>query len=225
MQTIPEKLLTFVPECLHEQVLLYWQDWLSACKEKNITPDITYDAGSVGRVWACSDFVARNCIRYPDVLHELLDDIQSPRSFSDYRHIINNALNIQYDEAEVMRVLRQLRQKEMLRIAWRDLDELAPQKQVLYELSDLAEAIVDVTLECLHQERLTVFGEPVDEDGNVQKMLVLAMGKAGGRELNFSSDIDLIFCYPNDGETQGPRKQSNHEFFVRLAQSLVKVLK
>jgi len=224
MQSTPKELLSLVPDCLHEHVQLYWQAWLSACDEKNVNHNIAYELDRVGMVWACSDFVARTCIRFPDALHELLNDIETSRSFSDYRHIVTNALDIKYDEADIMRVLRQLRQKEMLRIAWRDLDELTSQKQILNEISDLAEATVAVTLECLHQDRATVFGNPVDDDGRLQKMLVLAMGKSGGRELNFSSDIDLIFCYPHDGETEGPRKQSNHEFFVRLAQSLVKAL-
>ena len=224
MQATPKELLSFVPECLHEQVLLYWQDWLSTCDKKNLNHTIDYDIGRVGRIWACSDFVARSCIRYPDVLAELLDDIDDSRSFSDYQYIVNNVLDIKYDEAEVMRLLRQLRQKEMLRIAWRDLDELTPQKQILNELSDFAQAMIAGTLQCLHLERTTVFGNPVDENSQPMHMLVLAMGKLGGRELNFSSDIDLIFCYPQDGETEGPRKQSNHEFFVRLAQSLVKLL-
>mgnify|MGYP002335801757 CR=1 FL=1 len=135
---------------------------------------ICYVLSHVGRIWACSDFVARTCMRYPEVFHELLADINSSQSRSDYRCLVEKTLAVQYDEIELMRALRRLRQKEMLRIAWRDLDELASQKQILNELSDLAEAIVSVTLEYLYQQRIKVFGYPVDDDNDKpQKMLVL----------------------------------------------------
>ncbi|MGB5397989.1 MAG: bifunctional [glutamate--ammonia ligase]-adenylyl-L-tyrosine phosphorylase/[glutamate--ammonia-ligase] adenylyltransferase, partial [Gammaproteobacteria bacterium] len=68
------------------------------------------------------------------------------------------------------------------------------------------------------------FGTPLDENGRPQQLLVLGMGKLGGYELNFSSDIDLIFAYPQDGQTQGGRSLSIHEFFVRLAQKLIRAL-
>jgi len=123
-----------------------------------------------------------------------------------------------------MEVLRLQRQKEMLRIAWRDLDDIAPLEQILAELSDFAEAMVSVTLDHLHDKAVQVMGTPMSESGEPQFMLVLGMGKLGGRELNFSSDIDLIFFYPEEGETRGGRRLSNHEFFLRLGRNLVKYL-
>lgn len=219
-----EKLLSLVPPILQDQVSLYWQDWVSACEAGGLEPSIDYDLARVGKVWACSDFIARTCIRFPEMLFDLIADIDSPRSMSDYQQIVQQALDIPFDEDKVMQQLRRLRQKEMMRIAWRDLDELTEQQQILNEISDLAEAIVAETLECMHKEQATVFGNPLDREGNPQNMLILGMGKMGGRELNFSSDIDLIFCYPEDGETEGPRRKSNHEFFVRVAQALVRVL-
>ena len=123
-----------------------------------------------------------------------------------------------------MQALRELRQREMLRIALRDLGELAELEQILRELSELASAMVAETLAYLQAQACAQFGEPLDENGEVQTLLVLAMGKLGGYELNFSSDIDLMFSYAEDGQTQGGRTLSIHEFFVRLAQKLIRLL-
>lgn len=225
MSDVPAELLNQVPSNLHEAVTNHWDDWCQSCESKNISSEISYPLSRIGLIWACSDFSARSCIRYPGAVHELIDEgVDVPRSLDDYRAIVSDALDAKDNDVEIMRILRLVRQKEMLRIAWRDLDELAAQDQILLELSNLAEAIVAETLDCLHEDTCSVFGDPMDESDNVQRLLVLAMGKLGGAELNFSSDIDLIFCYPQDGDTRGGRRSSIHEFFTRLAQRLVKIL-
>ncbi|MCB1778028.1 MAG: bifunctional [glutamate--ammonia ligase]-adenylyl-L-tyrosine phosphorylase/[glutamate--ammonia-ligase] adenylyltransferase, partial [Candidatus Competibacteraceae bacterium] len=121
--------------------------------------------------------------------------------------------------------LRRGRRREMMRIAWRDLAGLAELTETLGDLTDLADAAVNAALARLYawqcQQR---YGAPCDSQGQAQQLVVLGMGKLGGRELNFSSDIDLILTYPEQGQTQGPRVVSNEEFFRRLGQRLNKVL-
>ncbi len=113
----------------------------------------------------------------------------------------------------------------MVRIAWRDLAGRAPLTEVLADLSALAEACVDLALEQLYLLMCEQFGTPLGEGGEAQRLVVLGMGKLGGGELNFSSDIDLIFAYPEEGETQGGRRPlSNQEFFIRLGQRLCNLL-
>jgi len=224
MTSVPEQLLSRVPENLRPGVINYWQDWAVSCGNADPAPPV--DLAAMGRVWACSEFVARLCIRRPELLAELLDEgVEQERSADDYQQLVARAI----DEAEpteegLMRALRRLRQREMARIAWRDLADIADVEQVLHELSDFAEAVVVQTLDHLYRQTTETLGTPVNADGEAQQMLVLAMGKLGGRELNFSSDIDLVFAYAEEGSTRGGRLLSNHEFFLRLVRKLVRAL-
>jgi len=177
-------------------------------------------------VWACSEFVARLSTRKPHLLKELLEqDLKLGSKLSDFKTRVKAAINDAEDSDEsLMDALRVQRQKEMLRIAWLDLEGIAALDQVLRELSDFAEAVVSVTLDHLYNKAIQVMGTPKSETGVPQKLVVLAMGKLGGHELNFSSDIDLIFAYAEEGQTEGGRRLTNHEFFLRLARQFVKVL-
>ncbi|MDT8453113.1 MAG: bifunctional [glutamate--ammonia ligase]-adenylyl-L-tyrosine phosphorylase/[glutamate--ammonia-ligase] adenylyltransferase [Gammaproteobacteria bacterium] len=226
MSSIPSELTDTLPAALRDSASLYWQHWCQACAAQGLSTDLPVALAVVGRVWVCSDFVARLSTRKPAMLKALLEQgAESGSKLADFRTRIQSALAAAPDnEAAVMDALRVQRQQEMLRIAWRDLNELAPLEQILHELSDFAEAMVSETLNYLHHQAVEVMGTPMSEAGVPQFMLVLGMGKLGGRELNFSSDIDLIFVYPEEGETQGGRPLSNHEFFLRLAGKLVKFL-
>ena len=138
--------------------------------------------------------------------------------------MVARVLSDSENDVELMTALRQLRSSEMMRIAWRDLNALADAETIFHELTDLAEAVVAVTLQHLEQQQAEIFGMPLDSNGEEQSLLVFAMGKMGGGELNFSSDIDLIFTFPEDGETTGPRHKSHYEFYLFVIRKLVKVL-
>ena len=124
-----------------------------------------------------------------------------------------------------MDALRRLRRHELVRIAWRDLAGLAHARR------DAARAFgargrLDPRRARLREcARSTPrYGTPRSAAGEAQELVVIGMGKLGGGELNFSSDIDLIFLYPEQGETDGPREVSNEEYFTRLGQSLIRLL-
>jgi glutamate-ammonia-ligase adenylyltransferase len=131
------------------------------------------------------------------------------------------------DEAELKRALRQLRQQVMLRVLLRDLSGRAPLAEVVASMSDLAELSLDYALKQLCAWQETRHGTPW-ANGRRQELIVVGMGKLGGRELNVSSDIDLIFVYPEEGETagsgEGLRSLSNHEYFTRLGRKLINAL-
>jgi glutamate-ammonia-ligase adenylyltransferase len=117
--------------------------------------------------------------------------------------------------------LRDLRARVMLRTAARDLAGLAPLAEVTGTMSDLAEVALEAAL-AAHRARLEAeHGAPGGPAG-AQDLLVVGMGKLGGRELNVSSDIDLVFAYPEEGATA--RGVSNHEFFVKLGQRVIRTL-
>ncbi|MDP2811838.1 MAG: bifunctional [glutamate--ammonia ligase]-adenylyl-L-tyrosine phosphorylase/[glutamate--ammonia-ligase] adenylyltransferase [Rhodocyclaceae bacterium] len=117
--------------------------------------------------------------------------------------------------------LRRLKTRAGARIAARDLAGLAPLAEVTEGMTLIAEAAVTTGVRVLTDALAARYGTPRNESGEAQRMIVVGMGKLGGRELNVSSDIDLIFVYPEDGETDGSRRISNFEFFTRLGRSLI----
>ncbi len=148
---------------------------------------------------------------------------ESMRAFLDAREIA--------DEAALRTALRQLRQRVLLRVLARDLGGLASLDEVCASMTALAELAVSRALEFLEPALEAEFGMPGGGGGR-QKLIVVGMGKLGGGELNVSSDIDLIFVYPEEGDTRGasagqergPRSISNHEFFTRLGRELIALL-
>ncbi|MBI2779659.1 MAG: bifunctional [glutamate--ammonia ligase]-adenylyl-L-tyrosine phosphorylase/[glutamate--ammonia-ligase] adenylyltransferase [Gammaproteobacteria bacterium] len=180
----------------------------------------------IHEAWAYSDFVAQNCVRHPQMLGDLLDGGDLLRAYppEEYRLKLQIALDDVHDEKRLSAVLRILRRREMVRIACRDLAGWAELEETLREQSWLAEACLDAALQHLHDWQRTEWGNPLAEDGSPQVLVVLGMGKLGGQELNFSSDIDLIFAYPEEGQTNGPRTLSNQEYFTRLGRRLISAI-
>jgi len=120
--------------------------------------------------------------------------------------------------------MRRLRNLVICTLIERDLSGLADLAEVVRTMSDFADFAVQEHLRALMLDLTAVHGQPIgEESGDVQEMIVLGMGKLGGGELNVSSDIDLIFVYPEDGDTRAglpeQRSLSNHEFFTRLGKS------
>ncbi|MDD5393639.1 MAG: bifunctional [glutamate--ammonia ligase]-adenylyl-L-tyrosine phosphorylase/[glutamate--ammonia-ligase] adenylyltransferase [Thiothrix sp.] len=128
------------------------------------------------------------------------------------------------DATALLSTVRQIRHRESVRIAWRDLSGLAQLDETLRTTSDLADGLVDATLNGCYTELTAKHGIPRSRSGTPQHMVIIGMGKLGGRELNFSSDIDLIFAFPEAGETDGKRPLDNQTFFTRVGQRLIGVL-
>lgn len=128
------------------------------------------------------------------------------------------------DETDLEQALRCFRNRHLARIVWRDLNRLAPLDETLEDLSELADVCIGQTLDLLYRWAIDKDGVPRDRDGRQQHLVVLGMGKLGARELNLSSDIDLIFCFPEHGHTDGRRQLENENFFARLGRRLIKLL-
>ncbi len=180
-------------------------------------------AATLPRVWVCSEFVAQNCTRHPQLLAELIDsgDLQTVESPASR---VRAAIQAVQDEAELSRRLRQIRRREMTRIAWRDLAGWAKLDETLRDVSALADACVDGALTCLSRWHAQRHGIARNAKGEAQTLVVLGMGKLGAHELNFSSDIDVIFAYPENGSSDGPKPLDNEDYFVHLVQKLVRML-
>ena len=117
--------------------------------------------------------------------------------------------------------LRRFRNKEMLRIVWRDLCGLAPLAETFASLTSLAEICLQAAIEEHHRLLVEKHGVPRGTDGSPQQMFVIGLGKFGGGELNLSSDIDVIFCYGQSGACDGRRGMANDLFFTRLARAVI----
>ncbi|HEX8962875.1 MAG TPA: bifunctional [glutamate--ammonia ligase]-adenylyl-L-tyrosine phosphorylase/[glutamate--ammonia-ligase] adenylyltransferase [Rhodocyclaceae bacterium] len=120
--------------------------------------------------------------------------------------------------------LRRLKQRAIAHIAAQDLGRHAPLAEVTEAMTALAEVTVSAALAVLCAAQKARYGTPRNAQGAEQQLIVVGMGKLGGRELNVSSDIDLIFVYPEEGETDGAKPISNFEFFTRLGRSLINAI-
>ncbi|MBP0939556.1 bifunctional [glutamate--ammonia ligase]-adenylyl-L-tyrosine phosphorylase/[glutamate--ammonia-ligase] adenylyltransferase [Pseudomonas alliivorans] len=180
------------------------------------------------RVCAASDFVTEQICRDPRMLLDMADAGELERSFSagELRGQIANALGTATTDDELGRNLRRQRMRHQVRIIWRDLTRQADLIETCRDLSDMADACIDLACHWLHERLCQQFGTPTGRrTGLPQQMVILGMGKLGAVELNLSSDIDLIFGYPEGGETVGVKRPlDNQEFFIRLGQRLIKAL-
>ncbi|TPG61473.1 bifunctional [glutamate--ammonia ligase]-adenylyl-L-tyrosine phosphorylase/[glutamate--ammonia-ligase] adenylyltransferase [Ewingella americana] len=185
-------------------------------------PDIDEKALAVV---ATSDFISENLLAFPAWWHEI---VQYPPQATEWQHYgdwLSEALAAVSDEAGLMKALRLFRKRILTRIAWSQALMTSECEETLRQLSELAETLIVSAREWLYDACCREFGTPVNAEGVPQKLLILGMGKLGGGELNFSSDIDLIFAYPENGQTQGGRRQlDNAQFFTRLGQRLIKAL-
>jgi glutamate-ammonia-ligase adenylyltransferase len=129
------------------------------------------------------------------------------------------------DETQLAQALRTLRKRVMAHVLTRDLNGLSGLDEVMRSMTSLAEIAVQRAQQFSMRSMVEQFGQPLgNESREPQELLVVGMGKLGGGELNVSSDIDLIFIYPEEGETDGTRSLSNHEFFSRLGRRIIALI-
>lgn len=219
-----------------------------ASKLTSDTPELNI----LSALFGYSQFLSDVLIRHPEHLDWLVDPatIGTRRKPDDYKREASALITPLPDTVSRKNALSLWRRRELLRIGARDIMGLATMEEVTREISDLAQTVIAVALRCVRQETIERFGNPVpdaaswdDGEEDVEpgrdltrasqfaQMCVLGMGKLGGRELNFSSDIDLIFIYDAEGETTGvlPNKrtvarQTNHFFFTKMGEALIRFL-
>lgn len=205
----------FLPQLMQKKAEVY-QQLLAETGGNNGVAD------QLSHVFALSDFVSRTYERYPECTELFL----STESIDpgEYKPLLQQQLAVVNSESELFATLRRFRHIQMARIAWMDFAHQQSIKHSLSCVSTLADVLICAAYEWLYAAACERYGTPMAE-GKPQPMLILGMGKLGGGELNFSSDIDLIFCYPELGETEGARKSiENQVFFTRLGQKLIAAL-
>ena len=174
-------------------------------------------------VFTHSRFLSQEILRQPAWLEELLEPEVLLRAYpaSSFRGMLERDLS---PGPPVALEFARFRRKQMLRILLRDVLGLAPLAEVTGELSALADAIVETAYRRIYFRLAAECGKPRDSASEAVQFSVLALGKLGGEELNYSSDIDLMFLYSANGQTDGTEPVSNKEFFRRAAQELTELL-
>jgi glutamate-ammonia-ligase adenylyltransferase len=217
--------LEALPEALRRDLPARWRRFAQARPEEAVLlGGDSRLARSAPSVWAASEFVAGHCLRVREPLQPLVEALGQRWTPGELMAQGAGLLEETDEEAEAMRALRQFRRCQMLRIAWRDLAGWSVLEETLGHLSELAEVCIRAADEWAHRQLAIKHGEPRSAAGAAQRLLVIAMGKLGGGELNFSSDIDLVFLFPESGTTSGPRSLSNEEFFSRAGRQLIRLL-
>ena len=206
------------------RVSQYWRDFQTRhpelLTELELHPErVTW----LSVIFSCSRFLSEELLRHPEWLSSIRDldfalsSEDFSESFSSFKHKSDVALS-----------LALFRRQELVRIVLRDRLELAPLSEITEEISNLSDAILDCALAHVEIDLQARYGVPfeVSESGakTMASFCVLALGKLGGRELNYSSDVDLMFLYSGSGETTGPQVISNNEYFKKVASQFVNLL-
>lgn len=207
------------------------QKWFELCRSEIYSNAFVQNHSlfieTLPQIWVGSDWLLAFTFNHPIQTIKLFEsgDISRDLERSDYLTRLETSLQPCSNQDELMQILRITRRYEMSRIAWRAIAKLTTVQQTLAETSFFADACIAVTLDKLFSWQIERDGTPCDAAGNAQQLLVIAAGKLGGEELNFSSDIDLIFAFGEHGVTRGGgRSIENQAFFLRLAHNLIKVL-
>src|SRR5215469_13190708 len=178
-------------------------------------------------VFSYSRFLSEEILQNPLWL-EQLGDLQGYMSAGEFRKRLTSLSNKRPGQMPEALTLALFRRQQILRILLRDVLGLCSLSDTTEELSNLADAILDVGYKRIREEFVSRHGVPryVDENGESREcgMSVIALGKLGGNELNYSSDIDLMFVYAANGETDGPNPISNKEFYKKIANQLTELL-
>ncbi|NNG82383.1 bifunctional [glutamate--ammonia ligase]-adenylyl-L-tyrosine phosphorylase/[glutamate--ammonia-ligase] adenylyltransferase [Acinetobacter sp. ANC 5378] len=153
-----------------------------------------------------------------------IDQFLVPLSTTQIQNFVDSALDNITDETTWMRAIRVLRARLMFRWIWQDANQLTDVVTLTRELSDFADASICAAKKFARVPLVAKHGEPMGYNGTVQDLIVVAMGKLGAQELNLSSDIDLIFAFDEQGETNGRKCIDVQQFCILWGQKLIYLL-
>lgn len=174
-------------------------------------------------LFALSDFIFQSCQRFEKIAAYLLNLTEAKQLLDPVPCAVNESLEL--DEVTFCRILREYRQWVMSVIAARDFLKLQAISATMQQLSNLADQFYLWARAWAKLQLAGRWGKAIAINGEELELIALGMGKLGGGELNFSSDIDLIFCYSEKGTTSGGRREEDFQiYFTKLAQKIIHVL-
>ena len=173
-----------------------------------------------------SSFIESSLTRFPEILLDLSISGDFNRHYKNGEIFkkIQSSIKGLSSESQIQNAILMAKLKEIIRIAWRDLNQKAELDEVLNDLSLLADACIETACSYIFKDLSAIYGFPTDSKGSKLNLIVLGMGKLGAKELNFSSDIDLIFVYPENGFTDNKKPVSNADFFTKMCRKLIKFI-
>jgi glutamate-ammonia-ligase adenylyltransferase len=173
-----------------------------------------------------STFLSEAVLKNPERLLEVAASGNFYRvlAVDEYEERLFEFLGAEYLGVPTAVDLARFRRRQMLRIVLRDVLGVATLSDVVEELSNLADSILSVAYVRIRAEAVARYGEPRLPDGRPCGFSVISLGKLGGKELNYSSDIDLMFVHGGEGETDGPERLSNKEFYKKVANQYISLL-
>ncbi len=169
-----------------------------------------------------SDLLAAN-VDYVEMLRMPLRRSPGP---DDLRAQLQGDVDAAFEDTAVLRAFRRFRQRQYLRIGTNDIIRERSLEEITRDVARVADAALEVALGQALKKVGQRFGQPHTKDGRPARCAVLAFGKLGGEELNYSSDIDLMFLYDEEGATRGHRGTSigNDDFYARAVGEVVRLL-
>ena len=176
------------------------------------------------RTVACSEFAAQQIRRDWDWFRDSVADFSATADEAHFRRLAEAMAVADLEVATAKALLRQFRNRYLLRVYWRDLHGLADVSETLQQLSLLADQCLLAATDFALAQLQARHGLIRDRSGEQIPLVILGMGKLGGRELNFSSDIDLIFCFSQDGMSDGEKTLSAQEYFDRWSRLVIALL-
>jgi len=194
-----------------------WQEIVDYLESRHIQ---AVDIEKIERLAIASNYALHQIQRTP----ELIDRLPGLERFTLDPQIINLVAEEKIDLDHVKRQLRLYRHQKLVEIIFLDVVASNPLEMTLLHLSDLADQLIRTALNACQQHLSAKHGPPLESNGDAMELNIIAMGKLGGRELNFSSDIDLICCYDSDGELSGYGQLSYQEYFSRLVRLFTQTL-
>jgi glutamate-ammonia-ligase adenylyltransferase len=176
------------------------------------------------RLVACSEFAAKVLRRDAKWFITLGDELEQPPSASELRRFCDEIAATDDSLEMVQGRIRRFRNRYLSHVLWREYAEVATLNETLYAISDLADELLRAASGYAQRHMQGRFGVVRNDDGGSVDLLILGMGKLGGRELNFSSDIDIIFLYPGGKDSDGRKSLSPQEYFARVARTIIALL-
>jgi glutamate-ammonia-ligase adenylyltransferase len=178
------------------------------------------------QLFSTSQFFSDLLITNPDYLDMLRVPLRSSPNRAELQDQLQAEVDAAFEDSAVLRAFRRFRQRQMLRIGTNDIIRDRPFEEVTRDISRVADMALEVALHTALRIITNRFGEPLTKDDEPARCVILAFGKHGGKELNYSSDIDLMFLYDEEGATRGKRINSigNDEFFARVVSEVVRLL-
>jgi len=178
----------------------------------------------LSKLVACSEFAANTLLREWQWFVDKQGSINDAHDTSVLDDLVDEVRQSNADTDAVKERLRRFRHRYMLRVLWREVSATATLDETLSSLSNLADGLLDAASGFAERRVQERYGIVQGDDGEPVSLVILGMGKLGGKELNFSSDVDLIFLFPSGRESDGQKSVSAQEYFTRVSRYIVALL-